>query len=135
MISKKLKTILYITLILIFLHGLEEVISTFPVNDSWMIFFGNFFQTKTEVFYWTFHIMWWILVLVGVGLLSGNRKIVLGILTVFGVLYFTELHHVIKALITRQFQYYPGMLTGLAYPILGIFYWKELIVNWRKYDK
>ena len=130
MLSKKLKLILLLTLVLIYLHGLEEFLSGFPFNDPWMVFFGNLFETKTQVFYWAFHIMWWILVPVGIILLMGGKKLIYILLMLFGVIYVTELHHVIKSISAGH--YYPGMITGLMYPILGFFYWKELIKNWRK---
>lgn len=130
MISKRLLNILILTLGLIYLHGLEEIISgTFPFNDPWMVYFGNLFGTKTEVFYWTFHGMWWLLVPIGIILLRGSRKLVFSLLTLFGILYFIELHHPIKAILAGH--YYPGMITGLMYPILGFFYWKELLKNWK----
>lgn len=130
MISNKLKFILFLTLGLIYLHGLEEIITGFSFDDPWMVYFGNLVETKTEVFYWTFHIMWWILVPVGIILLIGSKKWMYSLLALFGIVYFTELHHVIKAIIAGH--YYAGMITASLYPILGIFYWKELLNNWRK---
>ncbi len=124
MIAKKLKIILILTLGLVYLHGLEEFLSGFPFNDPWMVFFGNLVETKTQVFYWTFHAMWWILVPVGVILLIGNRRWIHALLVLFGIIYVIELHHVIKGVLSGG--YYPGMITGMIYPILGFFYWKEL---------
>jgi|SRR3989344_2211887 len=133
MIPKNLKNVLILTLALIFAHGVEEVVSGFYAQDSWMIFFGNLFNTKAEVFYWSFHIMWWILVPVGVILLIGSKRLVYLLLTLFGLLYITELHHVIKGVFA--WHYYPGMITGIIYPFLGVFYWKELLISWRKYGR
>lgn len=131
MITNKLKKILILTLGLIYIHGLEEIISgTFAPNDPWMVFFGNLFETRAEVFYWSFHIMWWVLVPIGIILLTGNRKLILSLLSLFGILYFIELHHPIKAILAGH--YYPGAISGLFYPVLGFFYWKELFKNWSK---
>ncbi len=80
-------------------------------------------------FYRDFHIMWWILVPVGIILLIGNKKWVNSLLILFGIVYFIELHHIIKG-VTAGY-YYPGMITALFYPIVGFFYWKELLKNWR----
>lgn len=129
MISKKLKTILLLTLGLIYLHGLEEIVSGFQFDDPWMVWFGNLFQTKAEVFYWSFHLMWWLLIPVSLLLIFGGRKWTYILLALFGSVYFVELHHPVKALLFGY--YYAGMITGMLYPILGIFYWKELIRIWR----
>jgi len=58
-----------------------------------------------------------------------NRKYLLELLTFLGLVFIFELHHLIKAVISLS--YYPGMITGLLFPIIGFFYWKELIKNWK----
>ena len=133
MVSKRLKTILLLTLGIIYLHGLEEVISGFQYDDPWMIWFADFFSTKTEVFYWSFHIMWWLLIPISLLFIFGGRKWTYFLLSLFGLAYFIELHHPIKALVFSR--YYPGMITGLLYPVVGIFYWGQLIKDWRNYAK
>ncbi|MSU25947.1 MAG: hypothetical protein EXS44_01645 [Candidatus Levybacteria bacterium] len=115
---------------LVYLNGLEEILSGFQFDDPWMVWFGNLFETKTEVFYWTFHIMWWILVPVAVFLLIGGRKMVYTLLALFGLVYFTEIHHTLKGLLSDG--YYPGMVTSVIYPILGIFYWRQLSKDWKR---
>ncbi len=133
MISRKLKLILFLTLGLIYLHGLEEVISGFQFDDPWMVWAGNLVDTKTEVFYWTFHLMWWILVPIAIILIVGNRRWIYSLLALFGLVYFTELHHTLKGILAGS--YFPGMITGIIYPILGVFYWRQLIKDWREYAK
>jgi len=46
-----------------------------------------------------------------------------------GLLVF-ELWHIYKAVSVGG--YYPGLYTGLLLPIVGYFYWRELIVNLSK---
>lgn len=126
MVSKKLKKILVLTIPLVAVHGAEEILTGFYKEDSFIKFFASFFSNNDQTFYWTFLIMWWLMLAVGFLLVIGG-KWTLRVLTLFGIVYFFELHHVIKGIFT--WQYYPGMITGAIYPVLGFFYWKELLKN------
>lgn len=128
MISKKLKLLFLLTLILIAAHGVEEFNTKFLYIDESNRFFANLLNTKEEIFYWAFHIMWWLMLIVVYLLIMGGKWALIP-LTLFGIVYVFEIHHMFKGFQTGG--YYPGMLTALFYPVLGIFYWKELIKNWR----
>lgn len=129
MVTKRLKYIILIALGLIYAHGLEEIITGFYLSDSTMELLGSYFNLSTQSFYWVSHAVWWIglAILSFVVLIKGK---LLWLLSLFGIVFFIELHHIGKAIFTGN--YYPGMLTAILYPLLGIFYWKELIRNWRK---
>lgn len=127
MVSQKLKNILLIAVILILLHVIEEVATGFQYNDSFFSFFASFLINKTEAFYVGFHIMWITVVLVGFLLVTNYHRWVFPLLILFGTIFIIELHHVAKAIIFQR--YYPGMITGLFYPVIGYFYWKELLHN------
>jgi hypothetical protein len=129
MVTKKLKFLFGLSLLLIAFHGVEEVTTGFLYKDSFISFFSELFTTKGEIFYWTFHIMWWFMLL-AVFLVLLGRKWVLIPMSLFGIVFFFEIHHLFKAILTGE--YYPGMVSAFFYPILGIFYWKELISSWRK---
>lgn len=128
MISKKLKNLFLLSLALVAAHGAEEVATGFLYKDSFISYFANL-GNKSEVFYWVFHIMWWLMLVVAYLLIRGGRWALIP-LTLFGVVYVVEVHHVIKGFFVES--YYPGMLTALLYPLIGFFYWKELLFNWRK---
>jgi hypothetical protein len=129
MISKQLKFLFFLSLILIAAHGVEEFNTNFLYVDETNRFFANLFATKEEVFYWAFHIMWWLMLIVVYLVIMGGKWALIP-LTLFGIVYVFEIHHLYKAFQTGG--YYPGMLTAIFYPIMGIFYWKELIKNWSK---
>ena len=131
MVSKKLKNILLLTMLLIAFHGIEENLAGFYAKDFFILYPSSFFNSIPATFYWTFHIMWWFLIVTGFLLILGG-KWTLRILALFGIVYFFELHHVVKGIIAGG--YYPGMITGIAYPILGIFFWKELLKNMKGGD-
>ena len=128
MISEKLKNLFLMSLILIFAHGVEEVTTGFLYRDSFISYFASL-GSKSEVFYWSFHIMWWLMLIVVYLLLKGGKWALIP-LSLFGIVFIVEIHHLIKALAFGG--YYPGMITAFFYPALGVFYWKELINSWKK---
>lgn len=130
MISKRLKTLFLLSLIPIYLHGIEEVLFGFQYSDSFMISGANLFNTTPETFYWITHIfLWWLLLPVAYMLFQKSR-LALYLMTAFSLVFIFEFHHIFKALLSMS--YYPGMITALVYPLVGIFFWKELVTNWRK---
>ena len=129
MISKRLRNLFLVSLLLIYAHGVEEILGGFQYSDSFMIFGAAIFQTTPEDFYWASHIIWWISV-PALFLLLNTSKWILPLLTLYGAVFFVEIHHIIKSIIAAS--YYPGMITAAFYPILGYFYWSELISNFRK---
>ena len=42
-----------------------------------------------------------------------------------GIIFIYELHHLYKAVLTGG--YYPGLITALLFPVIGYFYWRELL--------
>lgn len=129
MVSKKLKFLFLLTLFLVAAHGIEEVLTGFLYKDPFISYFSGLFNTKGEVFYWAFHIMWWLMLVVGYLFILGGRWALIP-LTLFGIVYIFEVHHLMKAFEIGD--YYPGMISAFFYPIIGFFYWKELLENWRK---
>ena len=133
MVTKKLKFLFGLSLLLIAAHGIEEVSTGFLYQDSFVSFFSELFATKIELFYWSFHIMWWLILIVAYLLLLGGGWALIP-LSLFGIVFFFEIHHVLKAIQTTG--YYPGVISAFFYPILGIFYWKEVIRCWKgKYGR
>src|SRR3989344_5938046 len=128
MISQRLKYIFLLTILLTFVHGGEEIATGFYQKDLFILFFAKYFSTIPQTFFFTFHFMWWIVLLVTMVFLIGGR-FAYWLLTLVSVIYVFELHHVVKALLASG--YYPGVITALFFPILGFFFWKELIRNWR----
>ena len=52
---------------------------------------------------------------------------------VFGAVYILQLHHIWKAAVS--WSYYPGLITALAFPVIGFFFWKELIKSFQDNNK
>ncbi len=72
--------------------------------------------------------MWWLMLIIAL-LVSIGKKGQIVLMTVLGFIYFYELNHLFHAIL--QGNYYPGLITSLPLPIIGFFFWKELIRNFR----
>lgn len=132
MISKKLKTLLLLSIIIVYLHFLEEIVSGFYLNDWIMRYVSSLFQNINQAQYYTSHIVWILMIGPAALLVLGGRW-TLGVLTLYGLFFIFELHHLIDSV--KILNYYPGVITNIAFEIVGFFYWKELINNWRKYGR
>lgn len=128
-VSKKLKTLLLFSVVIVYLHFFEEVITGFYHNDWIMKYISSNFQTINQAQYYGSHIVW-ILMIGPAALLVLGGKWTLRILTFYGLFFVFELHHLIDAI--RTLNYYPGVVTNIAFEIIGFFYWKELIKNWKE---
>lgn len=129
MVSQKLKNIFLFTIITIYIHGVEEVITGFPHVDGFMGFGAAYFKISPEQFYWIAHVIFWVSLPL-LYILFNKKHIALLLFSLFGLFFIIELHHIFKTAYFRS--YYPGLLTALIYPFIGVLYWQELLKNWRK---
>ncbi len=128
MISHQLKRIFLSSLVLIYAHGLEEIIGGFQHFDSFMIFGAKYLGTTPETFYWISHLIWWISLPV-LFFLFNKSRLGLALMSLYGLVFIVELHHPIKGFLVGR--YYPGMITALLYPVFGFFYWRQIINDWK----
>lgn len=131
MISDRLKNIFLISIPLFIIHGVEEYITGFylisPIFK--VLFIGQRFENIYQSAFFTFHIMLWLCLIISYLLLIGG-KWVIRLMVLLGLIYIFEIHHIIDALIVRD--YYPGLITSFVFPIIAFFYWKELVRHLRK---
>lgn len=130
MISNKFKKIFLLGLALIYLHGIEEILFGFWKVDSVLMTWNDFLVSIPQAVYYASHIAWWILLIPIALLVVGGRWSLAG-LALFGIVWFIEIHHLVGAIFITH-SYYPGMVTALLYPIVGVFYYRELIQNFKK---
>lgn len=130
MVTVKLKLYFLVTALLIVAHMLEEWHTGFHDVFPFMLWLGQQFQSKSGAAFFIFMLMSWLLLLVSLVFLSEKRKWILWMLSIFSFVYIFELHHPVRALLSGQ--YYPGTITGLLFPFLGIFFWRELRKNFKK---
>lgn len=127
MISENFAKVFLFFLVLIYAHGIEEVLTGFHYNDSFMILGAQYFNISVETFYWISHLVWWISVPL-LFIIFRKSKFIFPLMALYGLVFIIESHHLVKALIIKS--YYPGMVTALFYPIVGFFYWRQLIKGW-----
>ena len=124
MISKKLQQILVLAIPLFIVHGLEEYATGFYTIDPIFKFLSGVWRhdgVSGNLFTFSNYVL--VFACVSALLISGKRW-QLWLLSILGIIFFFEIHHIIEAIF--RWQYYPGMITATLFPVVGIFYWKEL---------
>ncbi len=131
MIAKRLKIIFGLSIPLFILHGIEEFRTGFYKADavSEFIFRPLERMSEHEIMFVTFQVMFWLLLVVAF-LMTISERWRLRMMVVLGLVYIVQLHHIWKALVS--WSYYPGLYTALLFPIVGFFFWKELLPQLRK---
>lgn len=132
MISEKLKIIFFISIPVFIAHGLEEYFNGFYNIDSHSNFMLGYFNTlpNPQAIFLLFQIMLWFVLIISALLISGE-KWQLRLMIIPGLVYIYELHHFWKAFEVGG--YYPGVITAIAFPIIGFLFWKELLKNWKNH--
>ncbi|OGI68833.1 hypothetical protein A3A05_02410 [Candidatus Nomurabacteria bacterium RIFCSPLOWO2_01_FULL_41_12] len=131
MISKKLKNIFALSIPVFIAHGMEEIFNGF-YNVDWsaklMFGFLNGMSVSQATFI-VFQFMLW-LVLVVFALLIASEKWRLRLMFLPAIIYIVELQHIWMAV--KTWSYYPGLITAAPLVIIGLFFWKELIKNYKQ---
>ena len=128
--TNKLKKLVFLSTLLLILHGIEEIFTGFYDVDpiSTFVFKPFLAMGLYQATFLVFQIMLWLaLILLSVLIIGGKWRLI--VLTIPGFFLIFEIQHVIEALVRGS--YYPGLITALFLPILGIFFWKEWLKNWR----
>jgi hypothetical protein len=131
MISKKLTNLFLISIPLFIAHGLEEYSTRFYdiyplLNFKWA---ETLFKTIPQATFFTFQAMFWMLLFVMYFLLRRGKGTLI-IMTFVGLIYIYEATHILSAVLLKQ--YTSGLITSPFLPLLGFFYWKELLKNWKR---
>src|SRR3989338_3451005 len=128
--TKKLQQIFLIAIPLFIAHGLEEIYTGFYNIDSHVEFmFGKLGSLPTmQGLFILFQIMIWLMLIIGYLLLLGP-KWQLRLMFIPGIIFVYELHHLYYAIDVGG--YYPGLITAIPLYIIGFFFWKELIKNYK----
>ena len=125
MISKKLKIIFAISIPIFIAHGLEEYFTGFYNVDNIFRFVFRPFEMMTipQATFLLFQIMLWLAFIVFAFLIA-SEKWQLRFMVLPELIYIGEFHHIWKAL--AAWNYYPGLITALGFPIIGFLFWREL---------
>ena len=134
MLSKRIHNLFLISIVLFITHGLEEYFTGFYNVDNIFKFVFHVFENMSipQAIFFLFQIMWWSLLIISY-LLIFKKNWILVLLTIYALVFIFEIHHIIKAVI--YWEYYPGSITAIFFPVLGFFYWKELIKLYKTKNK
>lgn len=113
------------------LHGLEEYTTKFYdvyplLNFKWM---EDVFNSIPQASFLTFQIMWWLLLMVLYLSIRGNKSQFF-LMILVGIIYIYECTHILSAILLQG--YTSGFTTGLLFPFMTFFYWRELVSNWKQ---
>ncbi len=130
MITNRLKAIFVLSIPVFIAHGLEEIYMGFFDIDSQVAFvFGKLAGLpEMKGIFILFQIMLWFTLIVS-AFLIGNEKWRLRLMIIPGLIYIYEFYHFYRAIEIGG--YYPGLVTAFLFPVVGYFYWKELLKNIR----
>lgn len=128
MVSGSFQTIFILSFLLHCAHGVECMKTKFYQREPNFYFFTHYFKSIPESVYVVVHGSLYLFILFTFFLLKGGIWIMIP-LGLYGTVFFSEFHHFIKGL--KQKKYYPGMITSFFFPILGVFYWLELLKLWK----
>ncbi len=128
MVPESFLFIFILSILLNYLHGVECIKTKFYVREPNFYFFTRYFKDIPQSVYFVFHGSFWLFIFLILFFLKGGNWIIIP-LGLYGTIFFTEFHHFLKGV--RYRKYYPGMITSFFFPILGIFYWIELLKLWK----
>lgn len=131
MISNKLKTFFFISVPFFTAHGLEEYFTGFYNVDPSFKFVFHFFETMSppQATFLVYQIMLWLLLIIFAFLIASDTWR-LRLMVIPGLVYIFELDHFWHAFLAGG--YYPGVITAIAFLVIGFLYWRELLKNFRK---
>ena len=126
--GSRLKKIFLASALLFIAHGIEEYLTGFyQVDPQFAFIFKPLFSMSVpQASFLLFQITLGITFILTAILLI-NEKWRIRLLILPGFFLFYEVHHIIRAL--GDGGYYPGLVTAILLPVLGIVFWKELLVN------
>jgi len=124
MVSSKLLKIIGVSIPLFVAHGLEEYFTGFYLNDPIFKFALILFQGMgfNQGMFLLLQIMILLILVISFTILSKKYWI---FLTLLGLTFVVESHHIIHAVLIRG--YYPGLVTSIPLVFLGFLLGKELI--------
>ena len=127
MISQSFLIVFLLSIVLNVLHGIECIKTKFWDIEPHIYFYTKYFKSIPQAIYFEKHINLYFSLFMIFSLLLGGKWMFIPFL-LYGTIFITEFHHFLKAVKHRK--YYSGAITSFFFPILGIFYFLELIKLW-----
>jgi hypothetical protein len=131
-ITRRLKTIVLLSVIAMIMHGIEEIHQGFYATYTLFARVSHMFSTKSEALFMGYQVTWWVaLALIFALVLSETWRF--RILLVYGLVLVYENQHIYHAILERK--YYPGVLSSLVILPLSIAFWWEVYLQYRAMNK
>ncbi len=124
-----LKNILALTAVAMVFHTIEEYVTKLWDFDPIFIWLVRQFQINPIVIYFMLQALG-LLLIFALWWPRLNKQLYRFLAIVLGLVFLLELSHLYSSI--KIGDYYPGLYTGIALIIIGYFYWKELIIQYRK---
>ncbi len=118
----KIKIILYLALGAMLLHTIEEYVTRLYGVDPFIVSVSQHFSINAIGIYLAIQALVLALIVFLIWLVRQN-KFNKPLTFIFGILFVFELIHPYDSI--REWNYYPGLYSGMLLVIIGYFYWKE----------
>ena len=124
-----MQKIFLLSIVLFIVHGIEELATGFyNVDWSFLLVFGKLGGNLSVIFI-IYQLILYILLWLAYTLVA-RGKWVRVLSSIVGSVMLLELQHLYEVVVTGK--YYPGAYTAVLFPIVGFFFWKELVNNYKK---
>jgi hypothetical protein len=128
MLTPRLKTIILLSVLMMIIHGMEEIYQGFYETYAFFANVSRMFSTKEEALFIGFQVTWWAaLILFFVLLVSESWR--LRMVLLFGLVLLYENQHIYHAILERR--YYPGLISALLILPLSVAFWWEIYSQYR----
>lgn len=128
LITRKMWLYLFISVVIMFIHKVESFYTYEWILSPFYNKVVAIADSEGEAAFITLVILVFGIFVTALMLLKGGNWPLVW-LSIYGFMFFIEIHHTIKAIIFEN--YYSGLYTAWIFSLFGIFYWKELIHNYR----
>lgn len=123
----KIQKIILITLFVSIIHAIEEYFTNFHNIDSSVLVFSKLFHINTLSGWIIIQFALYLFYIISLLFLLKKKVSALFVLF-FSVILIIELSHFYYAIILGH--YYPGLITAIAFPIIGSLFYREYLKNY-----
>jgi hypothetical protein len=128
MVTQRFKTITFLSVIAMILHGVEEIHQNFFDHYTLFTTLSRMVDSKEEALFIAFQITFWGVLLLFFAM-TLDEKWRFRVMIVYGLILLYENQHIIGAVLART--YYPGLVTAIIILPLSLAYWWEIYLHYR----
>lgn len=118
------KKLIHISVPLLIIHSIEEYYFDLTKIDPFTALISQYFILNNDITYFIGQLILFIFLAIILLLILLHKNIKFGAFVV-GIILIFEFSHIYPVIILRS--YYPGLITGFALFVLGIWYWYRVL--------